>query len=64
MLYWDKKMSQSLFDSPGLQLPDEINKLDSNNVIHHLMSIVIEKIFQKRCILYMNTLKTEVLVLE
>ncbi|MEG1881901.1 MAG: hypothetical protein RR207_05355 [Clostridia bacterium] len=33
ILYWDKKMSQGLFNTPGLQLPDNIDKLDSNVII-------------------------------
>ena len=33
VLYWNKKMSQRLFAIPGLQLPDNLNNLDSNNII-------------------------------
>lgn len=33
VLYWDKKMSQALFEIPGLQLPDNLNRLDSNVII-------------------------------
>ncbi len=33
ILYWDKKMSQDLFDNPGLQLPDNIFNLDSDIII-------------------------------
>lgn len=33
VLHWDKKMSQALFEIPGLQLPDNLNRLDSNVII-------------------------------
>ena len=33
VLYWDKKMSQTLFEIPGLQLPDNLNRLSSNVII-------------------------------
>ncbi len=33
VLYWDKKMSQVLFETPGLQLPDNLNNLNSNFII-------------------------------
>lgn len=36
LLYWDKKMSQKLFDIPGLQLPDNIYNLDSNTIIRKI----------------------------
>lgn len=33
LLYWNKKISQSLFETPGLQLPDNLNTIDSNSII-------------------------------
>lgn len=33
LLFWNKKMSQELFDIPGLQLPDNIYNLDSDTII-------------------------------
>ncbi len=33
VLYWNKKMSQKLFEIPGLQLPDNLNNFDSNTII-------------------------------
>jgi len=33
LLYWNKKMSQELFETPGLQLPDNLNNFDSNVII-------------------------------
>lgn len=33
LLYWNKKISQSLFETPGLQLPDNLNMIDSNSII-------------------------------
>ena len=36
LLYRNKKMSQELFDTPRLQLPDNINNLDSNVIIHKI----------------------------
>ena len=36
LLYWDKKMSQKLFDIPGLQLPDNIYNFDSNTIIRKI----------------------------
>lgn len=36
LLYWDKKMSQSLFETPGLQLPDNLNAIDSNTIIRKI----------------------------
>ena len=43
VLYWNKKMSQKLFDTPGLQLPDNINTLDSNVIIRKIGENVKEK---------------------
>lgn len=42
LLYWDKKMSQELFDTPGLQLSDNINNFDSNVIIRKLNQEVKE----------------------
>lgn len=36
VLYWDKKISQELFETPGLQLPDNLNNLDSNIIIRKI----------------------------
>lgn len=36
LLYWDKKMSQTLLSIPGLQLPDNITKFDSNTIIRKI----------------------------
>lgn len=36
MLYWDKKISQELFSTPGLQLPDNLYNLDSNTIIRQI----------------------------
>ena len=44
VLYWNKKMSQELFDTPGLQLPDNINTLDSNVIIRKISDNVNTKI--------------------
>ncbi len=33
VLFWDKKKSQELFRIPGLQLPHNLDKLDSNTII-------------------------------
>ena len=40
ILYWNKKISQDLFKTPGLQLPDNLNKLDSNIIIRKSKWIV------------------------
>ena len=40
LLYWDKKMSQELFETPGLQLPDNLNNFDSNVIIRKSKYIV------------------------
>lgn len=47
LLFWDKKMSQTLFNIPGLQLPDNINKLDSNVIIRKFSDVVKENINKK-----------------
>lgn len=47
LLFWDKKMSQTLFNIPRLQLPDNINKLDSNVIIRKFTDIVKENINKK-----------------
>ena len=44
VLYWNKKMSQKLFDTPGLQLPDNINAIDSNVIIRKISRNVNTKI--------------------
>ncbi len=36
VLYWDKKISQELFSTPGLQLPDNLYNLDSNTIIRQI----------------------------
>ncbi len=36
LLYWDKKMNQTLLSIPGLQLPDNITKFDSNTIIRKI----------------------------
>ena len=36
LLYWDKKMSQKLFDTLRLQLPNNINNFDSNVIIRKI----------------------------
>ena len=40
VLYWNKKMSQRLFEIPGLQLPDNLNNLDSNIIIRKANAFV------------------------
>lgn len=40
LLYWDKNKSQELFSCQGLQLPEAINNLDSNIIIHQSRNIV------------------------
>lgn len=40
VLFWDKKMSQELFMFQGLQLPEALNNLDSNVIIHQSRNIV------------------------
>ena len=43
LLYWDKKMSQELFNIPGLQLSDNIDNFDSNVIIRKINSKVNEQ---------------------
>lgn len=40
ILFWDKKKSQDLFSVLGLQLPQGLNNLDSNVIIHKSTAIV------------------------
>lgn len=40
LLYWDKTKSQELFSCQGLQLPEAINTLDFNVIIHQSRNIV------------------------
>lgn len=44
VLFWDKKTSQELFGFQGLQLPEALNNLDSNVIIHQSRNIVNSKI--------------------
>lgn len=36
ILYWDKKISQGIFETPGLRLPDNLKNLDSNTIIRRI----------------------------
>ena len=40
ILFWDKEKSQALFSCQRLQLPEAINNLDSNTIIHQSRNIV------------------------
>uniref|UniRef100_UPI003A900315 LPD25 domain-containing protein n=1 Tax=Ruminococcus bicirculans (ex Wegman et al. 2014) TaxID=1160721 RepID=UPI003A900315 len=40
ILFWDKEKSQALFSCQRLQLPEAINNLDSNIIIHQSRNIV------------------------
>ena len=40
ILYWDKNKSQAIFSSLRLQLPQALNSLDSNTIIHQSSAIV------------------------
>lgn len=40
MLYWNKEKSQELFETPGLQLPDNLNSLDFNTIIRKTNAFV------------------------
>ena len=40
LLYWDKKMSQLLFETPGLQLPDNLKNISSNVIIRKSKYVV------------------------
>lgn len=40
ILFWDKEKSQALFSCQRLQLPEAINNLDSNVIIHQSRNIV------------------------
>ena len=43
ILFWDKEKSQALFSCQRLQLPEAINNLDSNIIIHQSRNIVKSK---------------------
>ena len=43
ILFWDKQMSQELFMFQGLQLPEALNNLDSDIIIHQSRNIVNPK---------------------
>lgn len=36
LIFWNKKMSLELFNTPGLQLPNNIKQVDSNTIIHQI----------------------------
>lgn len=43
IIFWDKKKSQELFNTPGLQLPDAIKHLDSDVIIRRTRAKVNTK---------------------
>lgn len=40
MVYWNKKMSQELFETPGRQLPNNLKHLDSDTILHKFGEVV------------------------
>ena len=57
ILFWDKEKSQALFSCQRLQLPEAINNLDSNIIIHQSRNIV--KGTQQENIEYKNNSVTQ-----
>ena len=47
ILYWNKQRSQELFKFQGLQLPEALNNLDFNIIIHQSRNIVNSKMSKK-----------------
>lgn len=58
ILFWDKEKSQALFSCQRLQLPEAINNLDSNIIIHQSRNIVKSKKQENSADISSNDVKT------
>jgi len=58
ILFWDKEKSQALFSCQRLQLPEAINNLDSNIIIHQSRNIVKGKQQENSADISSNGVKT------